>query len=297
MTQLKGFFAKIVSYVAIVAMVFNQIGYAMNLERDIYTKADDAIRIMSFNVLYGGDGEHGIQNRFGIVTRTVTEYYPDSLGLQEATPLWMLWFNVFLPEYDYVGVGRDDGRFKGEYAAIFYLKDKYRVVESETFWLSQTPDKPSRGWDAACNRVCTWAVLENKVSGKRYAHINTHLDHVGSEARKNGVNMILEKAASFNLPVVCTGDFNFRETNDLYTTLTSGVLHDTKFLAPDTMSNGTFHDFSEPADPKRIIDYILTNTQMTPLVYRVITEGIDGRAVSDHYPIYSDMMLNASQVR
>ena len=294
MTQLKDFFAKIVSYVAIVAMVFNQIGYAMHLERDIYPKAEDAIRVMSFNVLYGGDGEHGIQNRFGIVTRTVTEYYPDSLGVQEATPLWMLWFNVFLPEYDYVGVGRDDGRFKGEYAAIFYLKDKYRVVQSETFWLSQTPEKPSLGWDAACNRVCTWAVLENKASGERYVHMNTHLDHVGSAARQNSVEMILEKAASFSLPVVCTGDFNFRQGSGLYNAVTSSTLQDTKFSAPDTMNYQTFHGFAETVDPNRIIDFIFTNSRMTPLTYKVICEDIDGKQVSDHYPLYSDMLLKAS---
>ncbi len=294
MTQLKDFFAKIVSYVAIVAMVFNQIGYAMHLERDIYPKAEDAIRVMSFNVLYGGDGEHGIQNRFGIVTRTVTEYYPDSLGVQEATPLWMLWFNVFLPEYDCVGVGRDDGRFKGEHAAIFYLKDKYRVVQSETFWLSQTPEKPSLGWDAACNRVCTWAVLENKASGERYVHMNTHLDHVGSAARQNSVEMILEKAASFNLPVVCTGDFNFRQGSGLYNAVTSSTLQDTKFSAPDTMNYQTFHGFAQAVDPSRVIDFIFTNSRMTPLTYKVIFDGIDGKRVSDHYPLYSDMLLKAS---
>lgn len=295
MTQLKDFFAKIVSYVAIAAMVFNQIGYVMHLERDIYPKAEDSVRIMSFNVLYGGEGERGLQNRLGIVTQTVTEYYPDSLGVQEATPLWMLWFNIFLPEYDYVGVGRDDGKFKGEYAAIFYLKDKYRVVQSETFWLSQTPEKPSLGWDAACNRVCTWAVLENKATGERYVHMNTHLDHVGSVARQNSVEMILEKAASFNLPVVCTGDFNFSQGSGLYNTLTSGALQDTKSLAPETMNHATFHGFTAPNGPNRVIDFIFTNTRMTPLVYKVVTEGIDGKPVSDHYPLYSEMILSASQ--
>ncbi len=294
MTQLKDFFAKFVSYLAIIAMVFNQVGYALNLERDIYPKAEDALRVMSFNVLCGGDGEHGMQNRLGIVTRTVTEYYPDSFGVQEALPRWMLWFNIFLPEYDYVGVGRDDGRFKGEYSAIFYLKDKYTVIQSETFWLSQTPEKPSLGWDADCNRICTWVVLENKATGERYAHINTHLDHRGSVARENSVNMILEKAASFKLPVVCTGDFNFRQGSGLYNAITSGILQDTKFLAPDTMSHQTFHKFDQPLDPNQIIDFIFTNNQMTPLTYKVVFEGIDGKRVSDHYPIYTDMILKAN---
>lgn len=109
MTQLKDFFTKIVTYVAIVATVFNQIGYTMHLDRDIYPKLENAVRIMSFNVLCAGTDEHAMQNRLGIVTRTITEYYPDSIGLQEATPYWMAWLNIMLPEYDYVGVGRDNG--------------------------------------------------------------------------------------------------------------------------------------------------------------------------------------------
>ena len=293
MTQLKDFFTKIVTYVAIVATVFNQIGYTMHLDRDIYPKLENAVRIMSFNVLCAGTDEHAMQNRLGIVTRTITEYYPDSIGLQEATPYWMAWLNIMLPEYDYVGVGRDNGKFLGEFSAILYLKDKYKVVDSGTFWLSQTPETPSIGWDAVCNRVCTWAVLENKSTGEQYAHINTHLDHRGAEARENSINMILEKAASFDVPVVCTGDFNLKQNSDLYTSLTAGVLQDTKFAAADTMDHATFHGFSETVDPARVIDFIFTDSRMTPLVYKVVTEGIEGVSVSDHYPLYSDMRLDS----
>jgi endonuclease/exonuclease/phosphatase family metal-dependent hydrolase len=292
MSKLKEFYVKLVSSLSIIAIVFNQIGYSLQSERDIYPKAESAVRVMSFNILCAGEGEHSMPDRLGIVTRTITEYYPDSVGLQEATPYWMLWLNIMLPEYDYVGVGRDNGRLKGEFSAIFYLKDKYKVIDSGTFWISETPGVPSIGWDATCKRVCTWAVLENKTTGERYAHINTHLDYKGVLPRQRGVEMILEKAASFDMPVVSTGDFNLAEGSDYYHQLTGGVLHDTKFLAPDTMKNATYHHYTLPTDPKNVIDYVLGNDKVTPLVYRVITEGIDGKFVSDHYPIYSDLLIN-----
>lgn len=259
--------------------------------RDIYQKEENAIRIMSFNVLCEGSGEHSMQNRKELVAQTIAEIYPDSLGVQEATPAWMLWLESRLPEYDYVGVGRDDGRFKGEFSAVFYQKEKYKVLDSGTFWISETPDVPSRGWDSACNRVCTWAVLENKNTGEQYAHINTHLDHVSVTAREKGIEMILAKARSFTVPVVCTGDFNLFEDSPLYEQLTAGVLKDTKFLAPQTMNAPTFSSFKDNPSPRNIIDYVLVNGGMKPLVYRVVNEGIGGVTVSDHYPVYADMMI------
>lgn len=293
MSKIKEFFTKFVSVFSVAAIVFSQFGYTLQSKRDIYPKAENTIRIMSFNILCMGTGEHSMPNRLGIATRTIVEYYPDSVGLQEATPNWMLWLNIMLPEYDYVGVGRDDGKCKGEFSAIFYLKAKYKVIDSGTFWISETPEVPSKGWDATCNRVCTWAVLENKATGERYAHINTHLDYNGILPRQKGIEMILEKAAGYNdIPVVCTGDFNLSEGSDYYKQLTAGVLHDTKFLAPDTMQNATYHHYTLPTDPKNVIDYVLANDKANPLVYRVVTEGIDGKFVSDHYPVYSDLTFN-----
>ena len=293
MSKIKEFFTKFVSVISVIAIVFSQFGYTLQSKRDIYPKRENTIRVMSFNILCAGEGEHSMPNRLGIATRTIAEYYPDSVGLQEATPYWMLWLNIMLPEYDYVGVGRDDGKCKGEFSAIFYLKAKYKVIDSGTFWISETPEVPSKGWDATCNRVCTWAVLENKVTGERYAHINTHLDYNGILPRQKGIEMILEKAAGYHdIPVVCTGDFNLYEGSDYYKQLTAGTLHDTKFLAPDTMKNATFHHFALPTDERNVIDYVLANDKATPLVYRVVTEGIDGKFVSDHYPVYSDVVLD-----
>lgn len=286
------FLTKIVSLLSAALLVFGQISLLFLPARDRYPAAPESIRVMSFNVLWGGFGERSIAQRAKAVSRTITDYYPDSVGLQEATPEWMLTLKFLLPDYGYVGVGRDDGRAGGEFSSVFYRKDKYRVVESGTFWLSETSEVPSRGWDADCNRVCTWVVLENKQTGERYAHINTHLDHLGSQARANSVPMILEKAAEFaDMPIICTGDFNFRENSGLYPVITADILKDAKFLSDDTMNHPTFHGYQSEPDPTRIIDFIFINEAITPLVYRVITEGIDGRLPSDHYPLYADVVL------
>ncbi len=249
------------------------------------------MRIMTFNLLCEGKDEHFMKYRRDLAVRTIIEQQPDSVGVQEATPEWMKWLTGHLQGYDHVGIGRDNGKKLGEHAAIFYLKDKYKVIDSGNFWISSTPEVPAMGWDAVCIRICTWAVLEDLQTGEQYAHINTHLDHRGELAKTNGIRMILDKAASFNIPVVCTGDFNTFEGSPLYEQLMSGTLRDTKFLTPDTMKNATFHHFKLPTVETDIIDYVLVNNKVKPLVYRVITEGIDGKFVSDHYPVYADVDL------
>jgi endonuclease/exonuclease/phosphatase family metal-dependent hydrolase len=190
-------------------------------------------------------------------------------------------------------VGRDDGDNEGEYSAIFYLKDKYELVDSGTFWLSETPEKPSIGWDAACNRICTWARLKNKETGEEYVHMNSHFDHVGITARKNSVQLILDKAKTFgDIPVVFTADMNVKEGSDNYKQFTeSGYFYDTKYIAPDTMDYCTYHDTKPNSHKDDIIDYVMINDGFDAISYKVVTAGIDGRFVSDHYPIYADMIF------
>ncbi|MGI6248343.1 MAG: endonuclease/exonuclease/phosphatase family protein [Acutalibacteraceae bacterium] len=294
MEKIKSFIQKVISYITAIAMIFSQLAYAAKSDRRAYPVAEDSIRVMSFNVLTLGAEENFITSRLGLVTRTIAEYMPDSFGLQEAHYGWIAWLNLTLPEYNYVGVGRDDGKYGGEFSAIYYLRAKYRVLDSGTFWLSETPDEPSYGWDADCRRVCTWAMLENKKTGEQYVHMNTHFDNAGAEARKNSVDMILAKAAEFDLPLICTGDFNFRQGSALYNKITStGLLHDTKFLAPDTMDAPTYHGFSATPNPAVIIDFIFVNNKVSPMVYRVITEPQNSRQPSDHYPLYADVIINA----
>ena len=252
------------------------------------------MRIMSFNIRCGDVGKETWEDRIGIVSQTMLESEADSIGVQEATPEWMAALKETIGEkYAYVGVGRDDGDNEGEYSAVFYLKDKYEVVDSDTFWLSETPDTPSFGWDAACRRVCTWVQLKDKETGKEYVHMNTHFDHVGISARKNSVEMIIDKAKTFtDIPVVFTADMNVVQGSTNYNQFVdSGYFRDTKFATSDTMNYCTYHDTKPESHKDDVIDYVMINDGFDALSYRVVTEGIDGRFVSDHYPIYADIVM------
>lgn len=261
---------------------------------DFEEKADDALRIMTFNVRCFGLENLPRKAREYYVAETVRKGQPDSFGVQEATPTWMKYLEKELGDkYAYVGVGRSNGRNMGEYSAIFYLKDKYEVVESDTFWLSETPDKPSKGWDANIKRICTWAVLVNKETGEKFVHLNAHFDHKAEEARKNSVDMILEKAKQHkDLPVVFTADMNIVEGTELYERMIAdGTLIDTKYTAEDTMDYLTFHNLKPAENEGRILDYVMINDKFDADVYKVVTAGVDGRFVSDHYPVYADIVI------
>lgn len=257
-------------------------------------KTEDSIRVMSFNVRCTNVGKETREDRIDIVTKTMLDSEADSIGVQEATPEWMDTFKETISEkYAYVGVARDDGDNEGEYSAIFYRKDKYKLEDSGTFWLSETPDKVSFGWDAGCKRICTWAVLVNKKTGEKYVHLNSHFDHVGIEARKNSVDLIIDKAKEYDdLPVVFTADMNVKQGSENYMSfVNSGVLDDTKFIAPDSMDYLTYHDTKPYALQDWIIDYVMINENFDAVSYKVVTEGVDGRFVSDHYPIYADIVM------
>lgn len=293
---MSGLFSIIMSLITMITSLF---GVAQNRPDNTFIqgfepKGEYSMRIMSFNIRCANVGTDTWKDRIGIVSQTMLESEADSIGVQEATPEWMETLKDTVGEkYACVGVGRDDGDDKGEYSAVFYLKDKYEVIESDTFWLSETPDKPSRGWDAACNRVCTWVHLRDKETGAEYVHMNSHFDHIGVKARKNSVDMIINKAKQFtDIPVVFTADMNVKEGSDNYNQfVTSDYFYDTKFLAPDSMSYCTYHDTNPQRHADDIIDYVMINNEFEALSYKVVTEGIDGRFVSDHYPIYADIII------
>lgn len=248
---------------------------------------NETVRIMSFNIRFGE-----YSKRKEIVPGVIDAYLPDSAGLQECTYQWYNNIIESLPDYGFVGVGRDTGNLEsdcGEISAILYRTDKYNLIDSGTFWISETPDEVSRGWDAACNRVCTWAILENKETGEQYAHVNTHLDHVDDVARENGAKMVSEFALKFDMPTVVTGDFNFKKGCDWYNIVVNAGLTDTQDIADDTMYGRTYHAYSgaEDGDP---IDFIFTNDKVEKVyTYKIIREKYGNRHISDHYPIYADM--------
>ncbi len=247
----------------------------------------DTVRIMSFNVR---NGEHG---RGKNVPQLIADYMPDSVGLQECEGTWYMTLQAYLKDsYGIVGTGRLTGvKYIGEATAIMYRKDKYNLVDSGTIWLSETPDKVSIGWDARHHRTCTWVVLENKETGEQYAHLNTHLDHIGPEARTNGLQLVLDLADSFDMPVVLTGDFNFPKSDPLYTQLVSGNLTDTQGIAETTMDGKTYHGYSGGEDGEPI-DFICVNDKVSSVKeYRIVRDKYDDAYISDHYPIFADMVF------
>ena len=257
-------------------------------EMGLKAPEEDVIRIMSYNVRYNA------WERGKIVPQLIADYMPDSVGVQECEALWYYHMKAFLPEYGIEGVGRltgTKGGLSGEMSAILYRKDKYKVVDSDTFWLSETPDRISKGWDAQKNRICTWVILENLETGEQYAHVNAHLDHQGEQARINGLKLVLEKANSFDMPTVITGDFNFEKGTELYSEFAKAGFTDTQDVAPDTMTGKTYHGYNggEEGLP---IDFVMINSKITDAkTYKIIRDTIDGQYISDHYPIYSDMVF------
>lgn len=289
-TAVSGFFADVDGSLADI----HDKMFAPTVTADFEEKDESAIRVMSFNIRYGDLGYLTAEDRYPMIEETIRKGHPDSVGLQEATTEWMAYLTEALSdEYAHVGIGRDDGVSAGEHSAIFYLKDKYTAVDSGNFWLSETPDEPSLGWDAGSNRICTWVVLENNETGEQYVHINSHFDNAGKEARRNSVDMILAKAKEFgDLSVVFTADMNISEGSDEYNLMTAdGGLFDTKKIADDTMNYLTYHDRMPLIHWGSVIDFVMVNEKFDALVYKVVTAGIDGNYVSDHFPIYADIIF------
>ena len=257
-------------------------------EIGIEEKAADAVRIMSFNIRSADVNGTSASLRRQIALEEICRVAPDSLGVQEATELWMLHLRT-LPQYGIVGEGRDGG-VRGEHNPILYNKETWRLEDSGTFWLSETPDKPSLGWDAACPRICTWAALKNKKTGETYVHVNTHFDHVGETAVAEGAKMVADfiRTRFAGKHVVFTADMNAGPDSEAYRIMTA-LLQDTRLTAPDSKSYGTFHDGKPDVYTDWILDYILCGKTVTPLVFRTVTEGVNGRLVSDHFPLYADV--------
>lgn len=257
---------------------------------DFLPKKDNVIRVMSFNIRCSGVGVQTAESRYTLVSETIFKGMPDSVGIQEATPEWMDYLKDALSDkYDYVGIPREED---GEYSSIFYLKDKYSVKESGNFWLSETPEIESKGWDAACYRICTWAVLENKETKECYVHVNTHLDHIGILARRNGVELMLDKLREYsNIPAVFTADMNIEEgTGNYLQFVNSGFMYDTKHQAENTVDCLTFHNI-KPSVYHDVIDYVMINEHFSADTYRVVTAGVNGKYVSDHFPVYADLYI------
>lgn len=218
---------------------------------------------------------------------------PEIFGTQEVLVDQLHDLMKGLDGYGYIGVGRDDGKEKGEYAAIFYKKDQLSLLDSGNFWLSPTPERASLGWDAACIRICTWGKFQDKISGKQFYFFNTHIDHVGTVARRESARLILKRInqLSKGLPTILTGDFNVDQTDEIYQIFSnSGVLRDCYTNALQRMTpTGTWNDFMQDSRSKSRIDHIFVSSDFKVPHYAIFTNsywlGKSRRNISDHYPV------------
>ena len=274
-------------------------------------KAEDAddgqFKVMSFNVRLAttADGDNTWDNRKETFVEVVKENDPTLLGLQEALWVQMEYLDGALDGYKWIGVGRDDGVKKGEFMAIFYKEDAVELLDSGTFWLSQTPDKPGKGWDAACCRTVTWGKFRCKKSGKEFVYANTHLDHVGTIARKKGAQLVLERSWELTnhgeLPFFVSGDFNVTKESEAYKTITGGIedaipgLIDTNYAAKehDIAQPYTFHNWGRvPADKGAIIDFIFVNDKVNVWKFKINpVKHSNGRFASDHVSVVATLSL------
>lgn len=254
-----------------------------------------ATRVMSFNVRCVSDEEGSVDNRSQIVTAILDQYTPDSFGVQEATPKWIkILDKEFSEKYARVGEGRSPIEMFTEYSAVYYLKDKYNLIDSGTIWLSETPEKKyTKDFESKHNRIATWAVLEDKETGVRYSHINTHLDHVLESTRVEQSKVLLNKIEELQASgtVICTGDFNSYETGEAYALMCESM-DDAKLIAQKSDSGITFHNYGAIEEHEDgAIDFVFTTKGTQVDTYKIIRNTVQGFYPSDHYPIVADVII------
>ena len=247
------------------------------------------LKLISFNIRYNSwdniDGDNGWPNRKAAVVKMINKEKPAAIGLQEALIDQLSYLDSCLPSYRRIGVGRDDGKQKGEFMAIYYDTARLELVDCRTRWLSETPDEPSLGWDAACRRTVTAARFRDRRSDRELYYLNTHLDHVGKTARAEGAQQIAELASSYEeheVPVIIGGDMNSTIDDEIFQAFYLAGFKAARDIPSETSRIDTYTGFGK--DKPSMIDHFFVRDIN---VHRFST--LDGDYgvpyISDHYPI------------
>ena len=253
------------------------------------------LKVMSYNIRLGSgeDGTNSWRYRCPATLEMLKDQAPDVFGVQEALDYQVEFLDEFADGYDCVGVGRENGRNEGEHMSIFWNKKTVKLMKWGTFWLSETPEKPSMGWDAACFRTATWALMKDKKTGRKFYFVNTHLDHVGKEARAKGLALIVDRIAEINpegLPMVLTGDFNVKPDDPCLTGL-DARMKSTRRIAAKTDSYHTYNGWGK-ASKDSVIDYIYISGFSACPEYQTVTKRYSDRTfISDHYPVTARLIF------
>lgn len=235
----------------------------------------------TYNIRYKNDGDSLRGECWGkrcqVICDQINFMSPSIFGTQEVLHTQLHDLLHGLRNYDYIGVARDDGMTKGEYAAIFYEKSRIRLLDHGDFWLNEPPDRPALGWDAACIRICTWGKFKDRRSGKKFYFFNLHMDHVGRVARREAARLVVSKIREIagKRPVILTGDFNVDQTDEIYNIFTeSGILADAYTTAEVRFAeNGTFNDFKPLLKTISRIDHVFLSPNIKTDAYGVLTDS------------------------
>ena len=251
-----------------------------------------SLSVMTFNMRYDNpeDGQNNWRFRRERIAGVIKAQEVDVLGTQELLSNQFNDLSGLLTGYQGVGVGRLDGAESGEYCAVFFRKDRFTLLDSGTFWLSETPEVVgSLGWDGACERIATWVVLRDR-DGRELFFIDTHLDHVGQVARDEGVSLLMKRIETLSggRPVILTGDFNSEPGSAVVAHVQKdGVLRDAKAIAAQRSgTDWSFSDFGQIPEAERpLLDYIFVSGDIEAVRYEVLPDTFDGGYVSDHAPV------------
>lgn len=249
------------------------------------------IRVATFNLRYDNKSDSGNLwvDRQPVVSALIQFHDFDIFGTQEGLRNQIDAISAALPEYAWYGLGRDDGQSKGEHSAVFYKKDRFKLLKKGDFWLSETPEKPGFGWDARINRICSWVQLQDLKSKKKFYFFNVHYDHQGVKARQESSKLILEKIKTIagSAPAILTGDFNGDQQSEWYLALAnSQILKDTyREVKQPYAVNGTFNGFGKTLQRSTIIDHIFITQQFKAKKWGVLSDSYRGKFPSDHFPV------------
>jgi endonuclease/exonuclease/phosphatase family metal-dependent hydrolase len=261
-----------------------------------FSQTGTPINVATYNLRYDtpNDGVNAWPNRKENVKALIQFHEFDLFGTQEALR-HQLDGVAELKEFAYLGKGRDDGKQGGEHSAIFYRKDRFKVLESGDFWLSETPDVPGKGWDATCcNRISSWAKFQDLKTKKQFYFFNVHFDHQGVKARQESGKLMVKKIKEIakSTPAICVGDFNSTPETEQIQAL-QAILRDAYRVSaqPPYGPEGTFNAFKFDAPMTNRIDYIFVGDQFQVLKYGVLTDAKEQRYPSDHQPVVAKVVL------
>lgn len=251
------------------------------------------LKVMSYNIRWNSpnDGFNHWDNRKASVAYLILNESPDFIGMQEVVHGQLIYLDSILTDYTYIGVGREDGQAKGEYSPIFYRRDAFTLLQTNTFWLSETPGRVSVGWDAALERICTYGQFENRQSGQRFWIFNTHFDHVGTQARKAAAALIIQKIKTINndnAPVILTGDFNLTPETETIKALQAALTDSGSRFDFNPEQAATFNGFDTLSVGARRIDYIFSKGVVLKNTTRLLHKTPQGGWASDHHPVLAE---------